>query len=268
MVKTIIADENTRVTAALLDSEKPERIVNSCRGRDHIDYEECEKRGIPVVEIEYSPEDSVADHALAMLLQLTILNPKHAGGDGSELAGKKALIIGAGRIGQAISSRLYGFGVESWYYDPYIEEHNVIPEVWEWGAQHEPLCRDLLEGLAWCDYAFLACPLTESNKRMLGYQELLKLRGKVLINVARPELVDSYHLYNFTSPYFAENRDGGGIRVGWDFDNESFKENWKHWEGLLHAQTNGWAVLTKHNAWRTTEAKQRREKAVKEARKE
>jgi phosphoglycerate dehydrogenase-like enzyme len=251
-MKTIVADENTRMTTALLDQEKPNRIINACRGRDHIDYEECAKRGVEVVEIDYSPEDSVADHALAMLLRLTVLNPKHAGGDGNELNGKKALIVGAGRIGQAIHERLYGFGVEAHYYDPYIDTPDV-------------LFVDLKEGLGWCDYCFLACPLTKENKGMLGYQELLKLQGKVLINIARPELVDSYHLYNFTSPFFAENRDGGGIRVGWDFDNESFKENWKHWEGLNHTQGIGYAVITKHNAWRTTEARARRERAVKEA---
>ena len=258
MVKTIIADEYTRVTKELLDSKQPSRIVNACRGRDHIDYEECEKRGIPVVEIDYSPEDSVADHALAMLLQLTVLNPKHAGGDGQELNGKKALIIGAGRIGQRIHERLYGFRIQTGYYDPYNIDYPQFD-----GNDHFD---DLLEGLAWCDYCFLACPLTESNKGMLGYQELLKLRGKVLINIARPELVDSYHLHNFTSPYYQENRSGeNNIRVGWDFEGETHAADWKHWEGLLHAQTNGYAVMTKHNAWRTTEARKRREKAVEEA---
>jgi len=251
-MKVIVADENTRVTKELLDSQKPSRIVNSCRGRDHIDYAECEKRGIEVVETDYEPANSVADHAVAMLLQLTVLNPKARGADGEELAGKKALVIGGGEIGTRIQARLYGFGVETRYYDPYIPE------------EYEELFHTLREGLEWCDYAFLACPLTPENKHLIGYQEFLRLKGKVLINIARAELVDPYYLGLFANPL----RNPGLVRIGWDFARELQAEDWKAREVLLHAQAAGTAVVTAHEAWRTREAVARREKAVKEARKE
>jgi len=253
-LKTIIADENTRVTKELLDKENPSRIINSCRGRDHIDYDECAKRGIPVIEIDYAPEDSVADHAIALLLKLVVLNPKEHNEDGEELASKKALIIGAGRIGKAIHARLTSFNTEAYYYDPYSEASDFVT---------------LHEGLEWCDYAFLACPLTKENKGMIAYQELLRLRGKVLINIARPELVDYYYLDLFADPLNRENREDPSklVRVGWDFYNETLAEDKQAWSALFHAMARGKTVMTQHSAWRTREAKERRENAVKEARK-
>jgi len=179
------------------------------------------------------------------------LNPKARGADGEELAGKKALVIGGGEIGTRIQARLYGFGVETRYYDPYIPE------------EYEELFHTLREGLEWCDYAFLACPLTPENKHLIGYQEFLRLKGKVLINIARAELVDPYYLGLFANPL----RNPGLVRIGWDFAEELNATNWREWEALLHASARGNAVLTKHNAWRTREAKERRERAVREAKK-
>ena len=235
-LETIVADENTRVTKELLDSEKPSRIVNSCRGRDHIDYGECARRGVKVIEVDYRPEESVADHSVAALLWLVVLDKKQAGGEGEELAGKQALIVGAGRIGRAIASRLSGFGVEARYYDPYAGGHFI----------------DLCVGLEWCDYCFLACPLTEETKWLLGYQEFLKLKGKVLINIARNELADPYYLGMAAKDW--------GLRVAWDFSDELYASDWKTWSTLLGCR----ALLTKHNAYLTKEAKARRETVVKE----
>ena len=255
-MKVIVADENTRVTKELLDSQKPSRIVNSCRGRDHIDYAECEKRGIEVVETDYKPANSVADHAVAMLLQLVVLNPKATvTGEGEELAGKKALIVGAGRIGKAIHARLTGFGVEAYYYDPYSEASDF---------------QELRPALKWCDYAFLACPLTPENKHLIGYQEFLRLRGKVLINIARAELVDPYYLNLFSNPFNQNNRGNPKrlVRVGWDFYDETLAEDKQAWSALFHASAKGKSMMTRHTAWRTREARARRENAVKKARKE
>jgi len=247
-MKTIVADENTRVTAELLDSQKPSRIVNSCRGRDHINYEACRERGVEVIETDYAPEDSVADHAIAMLLHLTCLGPKNAGRDGEETTGKRALIIGAGRIGMQIHQRLYGFNLETIeYYDPYSD------------FAHYNHSKQLPRALELADYVFLACPLTKENKGMIAYQELLRLKNKVLINVARSELVDPYYLAMAVKDW--------GLRVGWDFHDELHATNWPCWEALLHASARGNAVLTKHNAWRTREAKERRERAAREAKK-
>lgn len=260
-MKVIIADENTRVTKELLDSEQPKRVINSCRGRDHINYKACRERGIEVVETDYAPADSVADHAIAMLLHLTTLAPKHAGDDGEETTAKHALIIGAGRIGQAIHSRLYGFGVETHYYDPYFDIQtgriNDKGELDWFPIENTPgQFANLKEALDWCDYCFLACPLTQENKGLLGYQQLLRLKNKVLVNIARAELVDYYYLGIAAREW--------GLRVGWDFNDELNKADWKAWEALLHASARGRAVLTKHNAWRTREARERREKAVEE----
>lgn len=246
MTKIIVADEHSRITNEFLSIEKPSHVINSCAGRDHIDYKACADLGVSVVEIDYGHAVSVAEHAVGMLSFLTSIGPKNAGRDGEELKGKRVLIIGAGRIGMAIHERLYGFKcrvIE--YYDPYSEF-----------AQYTRL-EQLLPALRQADVVFLACPLTKENKGLLGYQELLALKGGILINIARSKLVDSYHLGNAVRDW--------GLRVGWDFGDELYKSDWKAHEYLLHAQERGNVIMTAHNAWRTKEAKERRERAIREA---
>lgn len=252
-MKIVVADKNRVVNKEFLDLENPDKIINSCRGKDHIDYTECKKRGIPIKEIEYNPEDSVADHAIASWLYLVTIAPKIVGEPGEETMGKNALIIGAGDIGQAIHSRLYGFGVKTKYYDPYKTELDIN----QFDLFRETcFIEDLKNGLEWCDYCFVACPLTNETIGLLGFPEFMKLKGKVLVNTARNEIAD---------PYYLSMAMDWGLRVAWDFNDELNKASWIAWDRLLTAQNHGQAILTKHNAWFTKEAKQRREKAIEKA---
>ena len=264
--KTIlVADEKTRVDATTLETLKPTTIINSCKGRDHIDYDECTKRGVQVIEINYEHEASVADHAVTMLLQLTVLNPKQRGEEGNELKGKRALIVGAGRIGKAIHERLFGFGVETRYYDPYADFYpdqwddpyaDFYPDQWDMEFEHEPEMDNLKEALDWCDYCFLACPLTQETRGLIGKQNKIPATLRALINVARAEIVDANALMKAIK---------NGLLVGWDFHNETRESEPTLFNYLVEASAWGNAIITKHNAWRTREAKERRMRAIDEA---
>lgn len=99
-------------------------------GLDHIDVEYAEKKGIQVL---YSPEgsrDTVAEHALGMLLML--LNKlsvadrqvregvwKREPNRGIEIKGKTVGIIGYGNMGSALAQRLKGFEANVIAYDKF-----------------------------------------------------------------------------------------------------------------------------------------------------
>jgi len=249
-MKIIVADEYKQITNEFLSIEKPTHVINSCAGRDHIDYKSCEELGVSVIEIDYEHAASCAEHAMGLLSYLTSIGPKNASWtDGEEIKGKRVLIIGAGTIGMAIHKRLRGFECECVeYYDPYAEF-----------AQYTKR-EQLLPALKRADVAFLACPLSKETKGLFGYQELLALKDSILINVARSQIVDSYHLGNAVRDW--------GLRVGWDFPDELYKSDWKAYNYLLHASSRERCIMTNHNAWRTREAKERRERAVCEAKRE
>lgn len=260
MTKIIVADEHSTINTELLEREKPTHIINSCRGKDHINYRACKQLGVEVIETNYDPETSVAEHAIAMLLQLMVINPKQQGNTSNELKGKYAGIIGAGRIGQAIDKRLNGLGIDTQFYDPKLPEDYEN----ELGTLNTHDLNDIMGG---CDFLFLACPLTKKTRGLIGGENaplIYKLEGepdqmgiKVLINVARAEVV------NETALIEAMER---GLLVGWDFE---IKQPNKKQQPLAHALiiagAYGKAIQTEHNAWRTREAKERRTRAIQEA---
>jgi phosphoglycerate dehydrogenase-like enzyme len=99
---------------------------------------------------------------------------------GRALADQRVLIIGYGRIGEAIERRLQGFEVASVTrvarrprpgVHPVGELHRLLPEA---------------------DVAILIAPHTPETERMIGARELALLpHGALLVNVARGKLVDT-----------------------------------------------------------------------------
>lgn len=99
-------------------------------GLDHIDVEYAELKGIHVL---YSPEgsrDTVAEHALGMLLmllnKLAVADREVRSGEwkreanrGIEIKGKTVGIIGYGNMGSALAQRLKGFEAKVIAYDKF-----------------------------------------------------------------------------------------------------------------------------------------------------
>lgn len=111
-------------------------------GLEHIDLKACQAKGI---EVLYSPEgsrDTVAEHALGMLLCL-MNNLNRADRQvregqwnrepnrGVELKGKTVGILGYGNMGSAFAQRLKGFDVTVIAYDKYKTHYgdNIANEV-------------------------------------------------------------------------------------------------------------------------------------------
>jgi len=173
-------------------------VANVAVGYDNIDMEAAARRGITVTNTPGVLDEATADLAFALMLatvrrvgeadrfirtgQPWIWGPQSfVGLDVS--AGATLGIVGLGRTGMAVARRAKAFRM------------NIIatgsrastPEAAELGVQ--PCDLDTL--LRTSDVVSLHCPLTGTNRHMIGAQQLAAMKaGSYLINTARGPLVD------------------------------------------------------------------------------
>lgn len=155
-----------------------------------LDY--CRKRGLRVTNTPDVLTEDVADIALALVLmtsrQLVSANRfLHAGKwlQGqypltTKPGGRRAGIVGLGRIGKAIAWRLAQLGMEIGYHGRTLQEDAPFDYF------------DSLTELAeWCDFLIVACPGGPSTLHMVGGRVLASLGSKgTLINIARGSVLD------------------------------------------------------------------------------
>lgn len=116
--------------ATLAHAPKLKFIARCGAGMENIDREVCTQRGIRLYSSPEGNRDSVAEHALGMLLALMNKMPKadrevrqgvwdRVNNSGTELCGSIVGIIGFGQMGTAFAQRLQGFGVKVLAHDKY-----------------------------------------------------------------------------------------------------------------------------------------------------
>jgi D-3-phosphoglycerate dehydrogenase / 2-oxoglutarate reductase len=172
-------------------------IVRYGIGVDNVDLEAARERGIPVCNVPDYCIDEVADHTLAFILATTrqvVPNCLHVRegrwGLATPLDSLKALkhltvgLIGFGRIGREVASRLKAFKCRVLVHDPVVSAADLE------AAGCVPVDRDTL--LAQADIVSLHCPSTPQTRGTIN-RETLKLMkpGAILINLARGDLVGS-----------------------------------------------------------------------------
>ncbi len=173
-------------------------------GYNIVDVKAAAERKIIVTNVPAYGTESVAQHTLALLLELTSHVGLHAsdvrnGGWSSqpdfaywkkplvELHGKTFGIVGLGKIGKAVARIALGFGMK------------VI-------SVHKHPERDKMTGVSFtnleslfqeADIASLHCPLNEENKEFVNHSLLSKMkRSAFFINVSRGGLVNENDLAN------------------------------------------------------------------------
>lgn len=194
------------VTANVLESNKQLKIVaNYAVGYNNIDVEAAKKLGIKVSNTPDVLSEATADIALSLLLSVarrtheaenSLRNGEFdgwhpAGFVGLELFGKKAAIIGMGRIGKAIARRLGGFGIDVHYHN----RSKVNPAVEKiLGATYNEDLESLLKS---SHFIFLSCPLTPQTYHLLNKDRLNILRSDaIIVNTGRGPLIDEAELAN------------------------------------------------------------------------
>lgn len=173
-------------------------VVRYGIGYDNIDVDAAAELGVRVAVVPDYGVDTVADHAVALLLSTmrrvvvfdrilrdgrTWIDPG-AVGDVPSLGASTVGLIGLGRIGSAVAERLAGFGVTVIAFDPYADPMAA--------ASAGIRLVDLDELLANSHAISLHAPLTPETRHVIDAAALARLRpAAVLVNTARGALVDS-----------------------------------------------------------------------------
>jgi D-lactate dehydrogenase len=168
-------------------------IALRCAGFNNIDVAAAKNAGVKVCRVAaYSPE-SVAEHAVALLLTLTRKTHKAynrvreqnfalTGLLGFNLHGKKVGVIGTGNIGQAFCKIMLGFGCEVIAFDLIANK-----EMEALGVVYAPLI-DVLAS----DIISLHCPLNEQTKHIINSETIgYCKKGVTIINTGRGGLLDT-----------------------------------------------------------------------------
>jgi D-3-phosphoglycerate dehydrogenase len=191
---TQFAPLNANVIAAMRQTRV---IVRYGVGVDNIDLEAARRHVIPVCNVPDYCINEVADHTLAFILATT---RQVRANDRAVRAGRWSLgvprsamktlaemtigIIGFGRIGRAVATRLASFGCRLLVFDPYIPESNLA----------SPHCTrmTLKELLAQSDLLTLHCPSNTETRQLLNRARIGQLKpGGIVINVSRGDLIDT-----------------------------------------------------------------------------
>jgi len=186
----------SQVTAEVLDAVPSVKLIATrSTGLNHIDVSACAERGVAVTNVPRYGENTVAEHAFALILALS--RKVHqayqrtsrydfslSGLRGFDLKGKTLGVVGAGSIGLHVIRIAKGFGMEVLAYD--TREQPILAEVL--GFTYVPL-PELLQR---SDVVTLHVPLTEATRHMINREAISAMKdGAILINTARGELVDT-----------------------------------------------------------------------------
>lgn len=167
-------------------------------GYNVVDLDVARQRGIVVTNIPAYSTQSVAQMAIAHLLNITqrVAHYAHEVHNGVwsaqpdfcywntpliELVGKKIGIVGFGNTGQATAQIAEALGMEVWVYTS--KPKKSLPKKYQKVTLNELFSA--------CDVVSLHCPLTAENKEMVNSFRLsLMKQGAILINTSRGGLID------------------------------------------------------------------------------
>lgn len=189
------------VDEALL-SKMPNLLCASTSGAgyDPVDVEACNRHGVLVVNQSGCNANSVAEHAMGMLLsvkhritesdRVMRANAYTTREDlmGNDIRGSTIGIVGVGNIGTRMAELAKGFDMTVLGYDPYVSDEEIKRR----GAT--PVSFEDL--LARSDVVTVHCPRTPETLNWIGEKEFRAMKkGAVFIATARGGIHDEQALY-------------------------------------------------------------------------
>lgn len=246
----IVITNKTPITKTILERcPNISFIALLSTGYDVVDVSVARKRGIGVANVPTYGTDSVAQYAIALLLELCHHIGHHSSqvhggrwtecGEWSfwdyplvELYGKTMGIIGLGRIGRRTGEIARALGMNVIYHSHHQEDK-------------EFQYTDLDTLLSSSDVISLHCPLTSETRGIINTSTIARMKdGVLIINTARGGLVDEKALRNGL-----ESGKIGGAAV-----DVVSKEPIESGNPLLGARN---CIITPHMAWGAREARER-----------
>jgi len=197
-------DPATNILGVFVDSQinpaafarlpKLRLIATFSTGYDHIDLKTARRRGVTVCNVPNYGEQTVAEHALTLMLALAknlFLVAKRVkegtfdyhGLRGFDLGGKTIGVMGTGRIGARLIRLLHGFGVSVLAYDTQKNASLVR----DYGVKYVAKAKLFHDS----DIISLHLPLLPGTRHLINKPALKQMkRGVYLINTARGGLID------------------------------------------------------------------------------
>lgn len=250
MAEVAVTNKAPIGAAELAGAERLRLIVVAATGTDIIDLPAARARGVTVCNLRDYCSESVAQHALTLMLNLALGQPWYdrrvrAGDWGRagqfslhdrpirELSRLSLGILGHGTLGRAVARRARAFGMNVLL----GERRGVAPRA------DRLAFMDLVRNV---DVLSLHCPLTPQTRHMIDAQVLRAMkRDALLINTARGALVDEAAL---AEALRAGEIGGAGLDV---LSEEPPPDDHPL---LAHDIPN--LILTPHNAWASVPARQ------------
>lgn len=210
-----------KITPAMMDASQNLKVIAKHGvGLDNIDLDAATKREIQVVYAPTGNSNSVAEHALFLMLacarRFHYVDEAFRGGNFNvrytlhstfELEGMTLGLLGCGRIGQLLAKKAaYGFGMRVIGYDPYVT----------WQKLKAPITlMPREEVLREADFVSLHMPSTPQTRGSIGAKDFALMKPTAsFINVARGDVVVEQDL-------IAALQDGKILGAGLDvYDNE------------------------------------------------
>jgi len=170
-------------------------------GLDSVDLDECEKRGITVVNTPDAPSNAVAELTIGQIfnslrrIQYTDRTIKDGGWEryvGREFSDCNLGIVGYGRVGKILARKTIYLAKNVYIND--IDPEQLIKK------ENRAIISDFENILRECDIVTLHIPLNERNRNLISRRELeLMKKDAVLINTSRGGIVNENELYEWLS---------------------------------------------------------------------
>ncbi len=259
----VVITNKTPLTAAVLDKLPGLLCIGIlATGYDVVDVAYAGKKGIPVMNVVQYGTDAVAQHAMALLLELCRRPALHdesirAGKWSScpefcywltpqiELSGLNFGIIGFGAIGRRTGALAHAFGMNVLAASARMTGEEVRQKAKQSPDPGYPVrYADLDELLAEADVVSLHCPLTEKTRHLINASSIARMKkGALLLNVARGPLLQEEDV---AEALFSGQLGGLGADV--------LSEEPVRPDNVLLTTPN--TVLTPHIAWASLKARQ------------
>ncbi|KAJ6833061.1 putative glyoxylate/hydroxypyruvate reductase HPR3 isoform X2 [Iris pallida] len=197
-VRVILCSGPSPVDAETIRSlPRLELVVATGAGVDHVDMDECRRRGIAVTNAGGVFADDSADYAVGLVIDVlrkVSASDRYvrrglwpASGDyplGSKVGGKRVGIVGLGNIGGRVAKRLEAFGCIISYFSRRRKSsvsYKYFSNVRDLAAENDVL--------------IASCALTSETHHIID-REVMSALGKegIIINIGRGALIDEKEL--------------------------------------------------------------------------
>jgi D-3-phosphoglycerate dehydrogenase len=209
--KNLIKQLNDVDAVALRTATLSEDILKYCPkiqiisrhgvGYDNVDLNYLNKHNQALAITGTSNAVSVAEHVMTMFLYLAkkinksddlvrtnnFIN-KNSLGNFFELYQKNILILGFGRIGQAVAKRCKGFDANIMVYDPFVNKEIIHKN------DYRKIEFDV--GIKEADFITVHMPLSNQTKNLISKKEFKTMKDNaIIVNTARGGIINEEDLY-------------------------------------------------------------------------